>query len=106
MLSLSGLSIGTPRLLDAISFRFLRSFLDGRLKRLDIRIEKPADHALVLQAPLLRFRLEKVDALGAQGDGYFDSVLLENEPVRRREEIGDDPNLHGFIGIANFLFHR
>ena len=55
-----------------------------------IRVEKPADHALVLGVALPRFVLEKLDAALAQGDGHLDPFLPEDEVFRARKKIRND----------------
>src|SRR5258708_2612126 len=103
---LHGLLVGSSRLghmvAGAITLRRTR-----RLEGFDVRVQEPANHALVLHAAFFRLGLAEEDASRAQRDRDLERVFLEYQSLGRRKKIGNDaPDLHGFIGIANFLFHK
>ncbi len=72
-----------------------------------IRVEKPADHALVLRLVLPRFVLEELDAALAQGDRHLDPFLPEYEIFGAGKKIRNDLEVsEGFVGVSDFRAHR
>ena len=55
-----------------------------------IRIEKPANHALVLRLVLPRFVLEELDAALAQRKGNLHPFLSKSEVFGARKKIRND----------------
>jgi hypothetical protein len=72
-----------------------------------VRIEQTADHPLIRRlVPLSRF-LEKLDTPLAQGDGDLHTLLGQDQLIRRRKEIANDPtDLNRFIGVLDSLAHK
>ncbi|MEO8565382.1 MAG: hypothetical protein ABI541_03285, partial [Betaproteobacteria bacterium] len=58
---------------------------------LGIRVEQPADHALILGMMLRRFLLEELNAAFAQGERHLDAFFAKHEILGRRQEIRNHP---------------
>lgn len=70
---------------------------------IDIGVDEPANHALVLSVMLCSLRLEELDTLLAQSQGYFHVFFTKCQFGRRREEVRNHLNLaKGFIGVFDF----
>jgi hypothetical protein len=65
----------------------------GHEMRLDVGIEKPANHALVPSMVPCCFGLEDFDRLLAQGQRNFDTLLTKSQIGWRRWKIWDHANL-------------
>ena len=57
---------------------------------LGIGVEQSPNHALVLGVMFTGFPLKVLDASLAQRDGHFDSFLLKDEFLGKRQEIRND----------------
>jgi len=67
---------------------------------INISVEKPANHALVLSVMLCSLRLEELDTLLAQSQRYFHTFFTKCQFGRRREKVWNHLNLaKGFIGV-------
>ncbi len=70
-------------------------------------VDKPANHSLVPGAMLCSLRIDELDALLAQRQGYLHTLFTKCQFGRRREEVGNHLNLpEGFIGVFDFRAHR
>jgi len=56
-----------------------------------IGVEKPPNHSLILCVVFPRFALEEVDAALAQRDRDLDPLVREDEVLRGRKEVTNDP---------------
>lgn len=72
-----------------------------------VRIEKPADHALVLCVMLLGFTLEEFNAALAQRDRDLDPLFPKDEVLRSRQKVRNDlqPS-QGFVRVSDFRAHK
>jgi hypothetical protein len=75
--------------------------------RIDVRIKKPANHALVLGLVPRCFGFEEFDALLTQGQRDFHALFAESQLGRRRKKIWDNANLtNRLIGVFDFCAHK
>lgn len=72
-----------------------------------VRIEKPADHALILCVILLGFTLEEFNTPLAQRDRDLDPLFPKDEILRSRKKVRNDfhPS-QGFVRISDFRAHK
>jgi hypothetical protein len=72
---------------------------------INISVDEPANHALVLRVMLRGLGLEKLDALSAQRQRHLYAFLTKCQLGWRGKEVGDDPNLaKGFVGVPDLRF--
>lgn len=72
-----------------------------------IRVQQPADHPLVLSVVPPRFALKELDAAFAEGDGDLDPLLAEDQILRRRKKVRNDPKASEWlVGVLDFRAHR
>jgi hypothetical protein len=70
---------------------------------INICVDQPTNHALVLSVMLGRLGLEELDALPAQSKSHFHSFFTKRQFRRGGEEVGNHLNLSkGFIGVFDF----
>jgi hypothetical protein len=70
---------------------------------INVGVEKPPNHALVLRVVFRGLGLEELDALLAQSQSYLHTFFTKCQVSRRREEVRDNLNLaKGFIGVFDF----
>ncbi len=74
---------------------------------LRIGVKQSADHALILRIVSARLVLEEFDATLAQGNGHFHAFIPEDEILRARQEIRNDPEApEGLVRVLDSLAHR
>lgn len=74
---------------------------------LDIRIEQPPDHPLVLSVVPSRLVLKELDTTFTQSDSDLDPLVAEDKVFRTRQEIRNDLNVsERFVGVLDFRAHR
>ncbi len=74
---------------------------------LRIGVKQSADHALILRIVSARLVLEEFDTTLAQGNGHFHAFIPEDEILRARQEIRNDPEgPEGFVRVLDSLAHR
>ena len=72
-----------------------------------VRIEKLADHSLVLRVVFLSLALEEFDAAFAQRDRDLDPFFPEDEILRRRKKVRYDlQSSQWFVGVSDFRAHK
>jgi hypothetical protein len=72
-----------------------------------VSIKKPSDHSLILRVVLKGLTLEEVDATFAQGERYLDSVIPEDEILRKRKKIGNNLKVSEWlVCVLDFPAHR
>jgi hypothetical protein len=77
------------------------------LMRVNVCIQKPSDHSLVLSLVFGRFELEKLHTLLAQGKRHLDALLTKRQLGRRRQEIGNHLDIAKWlICVSDFPFHK
>jgi hypothetical protein len=75
--------------------------------RIHVRIEKSANHALVLGMVPRCFGFEEFDALLAQGQRDFYSLFAKSQLGRRRKKVWNNADLaQRLIGVFDFRAHN
>ena len=73
---------------------------------LRVSVQEPPDHALILRVVPSRFGLEEIHAAFAQRDGDLDPLVPEDEILRAREKVRNDPWVsERFVRVPDFLAH-
>lgn len=74
---------------------------------INIRVQKPANHALVLGVMLRGFGLKKLDTLFAQSQRHFDTLLTKSQLGRGGKKVWNHLCLaQGFICVLYFRVHK
>jgi len=72
-----------------------------------IGVEKPPNHSLILRIVLPRLPFEEFNAALAQRDRNLDALIPEDEVLRSRKEVPNDPQSpKRFIRVSDFRAHR
>ena len=74
---------------------------------INVGIQQPPNHALILGAVFSGLRLEELDALLAQGDSDLDAFLPKYKVIGRREKIRNYLEIaQRLICVAYFRAHK
>lgn len=74
--------------------------------RVDIGINKSANHALVLRIVFGCLGFEEINAFLAESNRNFHSLFSEREIRGGRQEVSDDFGLEWFISVFDFRAHK
>ena len=74
---------------------------------LNVSIEKSSNHSLILRIVFLCLGLEELNTTLTQSQRHFDSIIPEDQILRRRKKVGNNLKLsERFICVFDFRAHR
>ena len=74
---------------------------------LGVRIEEPADHALVLRAIPFGFAFEELNATLGQGERNFYTLFVQNQVLWFWQKVRDDFHFsQGLVRVFYFRAHK